>query len=251
MLLSTALLVGFLGSFHCLGMCAPITWAIPDKFANRKKWLTNKLIYNFGRVITYSALGAVVGLVGEMFAFAGFQQWLSIIAGSTLIIGVFLFRGKIPEIRIFKPLSNFMVWIKSKMSKLITAKGWKSNLSLGMVNGLLPCGLVYAALIGGISMGGILGGATYMALFGLGTFPMMIAAAVIGRTAGQTFKSRIANFTPKFMVILGVLFILRGLNFGIPYISPKLTDNNEIINCALDVSQAPTISFLEQSKSDN
>jgi sulfite exporter TauE/SafE len=251
MLLSTALLVGFLGSFHCLGMCAPITWAIPDQSANRKKWLVNKLIYNFGRIITYTLLGALVGLVGEMFSFAGFQQWLSIIAGSTLIIGVFLFGGKIPGIAIFKPLTNFMVWVKSKMSKLITAKGWRANISLGIVNGFLPCGLVYAALIGAISMGDLFGGAVYMTFFGLGTLPMMIAAAVIGKTAGTTFKSRIANFTPMFMVILGILFILRGLNLGIPYVSPKLTDNNEIMNCALDVNQETTISFLEQNKSNN
>lgn len=245
MLLSTALLVGFLGSFHCLGMCAPITWAIPDKASNRKKWLANKLIYNFGRVVTYSFLGAVVGLIGEMFAFAGFQQWLSIFAGSTLIIGVILFGGNIPKIRLFKPLSNFMNWVKSKMSKLITAKGWKSNISLGMVNGLLPCGLVYAALIGAISMGDFLGGAAYMSLFGLGTFPMMIGAAIIGRATGQTFKSRISSFAPKFIVVLGILFILRGLNFGIPYISPKLSDNNEIMNCALQTNQEAIITFLE------
>jgi uncharacterized protein len=248
MLLSTALLVGFLGSFHCLGMCAPITWAIPDRSDNRKKWLRNKLIYNFGRIITYTFLGAIVGLVGEMFSFAGFQQWLSIIAGSTLIIGVFFFGGNIPEVAFFKPISIFMNWVKSKMSKLIMAKGWRSNISLGMVNGFLPCGLVYAALIGAISMGDLYGGAVYMTLFGLGTLPMMIAAAVIGKTAGVRFKSQIANFTPKFMVILGVLFILRGLNFGIPYISPKLTDTNEIMNCALDLNQETTISFLEQKK---
>ncbi len=251
MLLSTALLVGFLGSFHCLGMCAPITWVIPDKSANRKKWLVNKLIYNSGRVITYSVLGAIVGLLGELFSFAGFQQWLSIIAGSTLIIGVFFFGGKVSGVVVFKPASRFISWVKSKMSRLIMAKGWRSNIALGIVNGFLPCGLVYAALIGAISMGDLLGGAMYMTLFGLGTLPMMMAAAIIGKTAGTTFKSRIANFTPKFMVILGILFILRGLNFGIPYISPKLTDNNDIMNCALDANQKTTISFLEKDKTNN
>jgi len=248
MLLSTAILVGFLGSFHCLGMCAPIIWAVPDASQNRSKWLANKLTYNFGRVITYSVLGAIVGLLGELFAFAGFQQWLSIIAGVAMIFGVIIFKGEMPKTTIFKPLAKVMVWVKTKMSKLIMAKGWKANLSLGIVNGLLPCGLVYVALMAAVSMGDFFGGAAYMALFGLGTLPMMIAAAVLGKTVGHTFKAQVVRFTPKLMVILGILFVLRGLNIGIPYISPKLTSDSEIINCALDENQYQTISFLEVKK---
>ena len=248
MLLSTAILVGFLGSFHCLGMCAPITWAVPDNSTSRSKWLASKLIYNFGRIITYSVLGAIVGLLGELIAFAGFQQWLSILAGVTLIFGVVIFKGEMPKTAILKPLGKFMVWVKTRMSKLIMAKGWKANLSLGIVNGFLPCGLVYVALIAAVSMGDVFGGAAYMALFGLGTLPMMIAAAVLGKTAGSTFKTQVAKFTPKFMVILGILFVLRGLNIGIPYVSPKLTTSTQIINCALDENESETISFLEVKK---
>ncbi len=237
MLLSTAIVVGLLGSVHCLGMCAPIVWALPDDRSARWQWLGKKLVYNIGRIITYAILGVVVGFAGEMLAFAGVQQWLSIVAGVVLIVGVLLFGGRIPELPLFRPLGKLVLFVRTKMGRLIARKGLGSHFYLGMINGLLPCGLVYAALIAAISMGSWSGGALYMILFGLGTFPMMIAAAVVGRVAGQRFKWRLSSLTPKFIMILGLLFVLRGLNLGIPYLSPALTDNNEIIECNVNIDR--------------
>ncbi len=245
MLLSTAILVGLLGSFHCLGMCAPITWAVPESASSRWKWLGSKMTYNLGRVITYSLLGAVVGLAGEILSFSGLQQGLSIFAGIVLLIGAFLIQRSSFEFPIFRPLGQLVIWVKKKMTRLIMAKGWKSKLSLGLINGLLPCGLVYVALVAAVSMGNVLGGAAYMALFGLGTIPMMLAAAIFGKVIGQKYKVRIAGMIPKFIVLLGVVFILRGLNLGIPYLSPRLSMHQEIIECSIDTYGTSFVSIPE------
>ena len=242
MLLSTAILVGLFGSFHCLGMCAPITWAMPADPSRRSTWWLSKVSYNLGRIITYAAMGAIMGLAGELLSFGQWQQWLSIFAGMVLIVGVLLLRGKISEVPMIKPLGKLVVWIKTRMTGLIMSKGWKGHLSLGLVNGMLPCGLVYTALVGAISMGSVVGSASYMALFGLGTIPMMVAAAVLGKMAGQKMKWRISRWAPRFIVFLGFLFILRGLNLGIPYVSPQITDNEAIVECSVNTFGS---SFIE------
>ena len=188
MLLSTAILVGLLGSFHCLGMCAPITWAVPGNGSKKWKWLGGRLVYNTGRVITYAFLGVIAGLLGSSIAMAGWQQGLSITAGALMLLGVLFFGMEVPDKALLKPLTRLIIWVKKRIGKLLMKKEIGAQLALGMLNGLLPCGLVYAALIAALSMGSIGGAALYMTLFGLGTFPMMLAAAFFGK---MMFISRV------------------------------------------------------------
>ncbi|MCE7993372.1 MAG: sulfite exporter TauE/SafE family protein [Roseivirga sp.] len=231
MLLSTAILVGLLGSFHCLGMCAPITWAVPGNRQEKWRWLGGRMIYNSGRVVTYAGLGIIAGLLGSTFSMAGWQQGLSIGAGALMLLGVLFFGMEVPDKALLRPLSKVVLWVKKRIGGLLAKKGFKAQLALGMLNGLLPCGLVYAALIAALSMGSVQGGALYMALFGLGTFPMMLAAALFGKVISQRFKQRIWSLAPKLVAIVGILFILRGLNLGIPYVSPALSSEHQITDC--------------------
>lgn len=231
MLLSTAILVGLLGSLHCLGMCAPITWAVPGNKQKRWRWLGGRLIYNSGRVITYAGLGLIAGLVGSTFSMAGWQQGLSVGAGALMLLGVLFFGMEVPDKALLRPVSKLVLWVKRGIGGLLAKKGFGAQLALGMLNGLLPCGLVYAALIAALSMGTVQGGILYMTLFGLGTFPMMLAAAFFGKVIGQRFKQRVWDFAPKMVAIVGVLFILRGLNLGIPYVSPMLSNDDQITEC--------------------
>lgn len=231
MLLSTAMWMGLLGSFHCLGMCAPITWAVPGNAGKKWKWLSGRLVYNTGRVITYALLGVIAGLLGSSISMAGWQQGLSISAGALMLLGVLFFGMEVPDKALLKPLTRLIIWVKKKIGKLLMKKGVGAQMALGLLNGLLPCGLVYAALIAAISMGTIGGGALYMTLFGLGTFPMMLAAAFFGKMMSHRFKQRIWNLAPKMVAIVGILFILRGMNLGIPYVSPALSQNGQITNC--------------------
>jgi sulfite exporter TauE/SafE len=91
------------------------------------------------------------------------------------------------------------------------------------LNGLLPCGLVYVAIAGAISSGDAISGMLFMILFGLGTFPAMFAATIFGRFINLNIRKKINQAIPALAVVLAVLFILRGLSLGIPYISPKIS----------------------------
>ncbi len=222
MLLATAIAFGFLGSLHCLGMCAPLLWAIPENPQKRARWWINKLIYNTGRISIYALLGLLVGFIGEGVSLVGWQQHISWITGVILILGLALsIWGS--RIRIFSSFSTgFNQRVKRGLSKTLASKTYRSQLMFGVFNGLLPCGLVYMALIASLSMTSIGGSMAYMALFGLGTIPMMLGAAYFKKSI-QSLKSISFNkLYPKIVLTIAVLLIVRGMNLGIPYLSPKV-----------------------------
>lgn len=231
MLLATAIAFGFLGSLHCLGMCAPLLWAIPEKKEKRAKWWLNKLAYNLGRIVTYSALGVLIGVLGRGVSFVGFQQHLSWITGVILIIGLFFsLPGR--KVKFFQSFGyTFNSILKKTLSRFLGKYTLKSQFIFGILNGLLPCGLVYMALIASLSMSSITGSGLYMMLFGLGTVPMMLGAAFFKKSI-QSFKRFDFNkLYPKIVLLIGCLLIIRGLNLGVPYLSPKLNQTDHITVC--------------------
>ena len=119
-----------------------------------------------------------------------------------------------------KPLNKLISKVKSNLGKALKKKTADTFLTIGFLNGFLPCGLVYMAVFGSIATGSLLEGSLYMILFGLGTIPLMTTAIYLGKLLNQTIKQRIQKAIPVFVVIIGVLFILRGLGLGIPYLSP-------------------------------
>ena len=218
--LITPLILGLIGSFHCIGMCGPIVVALPLKKHNLSSKITGALLYNSGRVITYSVLGILFGLLGRGIHLAGFQQWTSILLGAAMIVSVlfpFVFREKITIGRLF---SGFSARLILRLKKLFNDRSYFSLLMIGLLNGLLPCGLVYVALAGAISTGTIVSGAFFMILFGLGTIPLLLIATLASDAIGQRVRSQMQKVVPYFVFMLGVLFILRGMSLGIPYISP-------------------------------
>ena len=111
---------------------------------------------------------------------------------------------------------------------MITKKTNSSLFTIGVLNGLLPCGFVYVGIAGAVSTVNWLTGALYMTMFGLGTFPVMFATAVFGKIINVNLKRRVSKLIPVFAVVLALLFILRGLNLGIPYLSPKYSKSISI-----------------------
>lgn len=220
-LLLSALLLGFASGFHCIGMCGPIALSMGLSRQQKVNFYLQNFTYNFGRIITYSLLGAVLGIVGESFHFAGLQTSLSIGVGILLIVmALFSFGGKDFATKI--PFVNkALLKVKLKLSKLLTKADLSSRFTTGLLNGLLPCGMVYMALTASLAAGGIWQGALYMLFFGLGTFPFMFAVVVLGNFLSQNMRLKLVKFVPVVMIILGGLFILRGLEIGIPYLSPK------------------------------
>lgn len=216
----SAIVLGLMGSFHCVGMCGPIALALP---LNNTNWFTRifgSLLYNVGRAITYALMGAVFGIVGEGLQLGGFQRWISIIMGSVMVLAVVfpaLFRssGKLD-----KYLYGYNARLKQRFGVLFNQRSYSSLFIIGLLNGLLPCGLVYMALAGAIATGGVASGALFMFIFGLGTLPMLLLLSLAGNVVTGSFKSKINKAIPYVIFVIGVLFILRGMNLGIPYISP-------------------------------
>jgi sulfite exporter TauE/SafE len=218
--LYTALMIGLVGSLHCIGMCGPIAIALP---LGRKSWLHRTLgglTYNAGRIFTYGVLGALFGLLGKGIELAGLQRWASIGIGAVMILSVlfpFLFKGKIKLEQFLFGYAGKMI---GKFRKLFAIQSFPSLLLIGLLNGLLPCGLVYVAMAGALNTNDIVGGVLFMIVFGLGTLPVMLAIPLLGNLIGTKFRSRYQHVLSTLVVVLGVLFVLRGLSLGIPYLSP-------------------------------
>ena len=216
----TPLTIGLIGSFHCIGMCGPIVVALPLKKHNLLSKITGAILYNSGRVFTYSVIGILFGLLGRGIHLAGFQQWTSIILGIVMIITVlfpYFFREKITIGSLF---SGFASRLIVRLKRLFTDRSYFSLLMIGILNGLLPCGLVYVAVAGAINSGTVVSGAFFMMFFGIGTIPLLLVAILAGNLIGYQVRSKMLKIVPYFVFMLGVLFILRGMSLGIPYVSP-------------------------------
>jgi len=216
----TGFIIGFLGSFHCVGMCGPIALALPFGEQYNFKLALGRLLYNIGRSITYAIFGAIFGLFGKGIEVVGLQKWASIILGVSILLYYVTpnkFKGKLSLSKPYQLMSNI---VKKGFSKL-TKNGSPSSLFIfGLINGLLPCGFVYVALAGAITTGGAIPGAIYMFLFGLGTTPIMFATSLVGKFLSMKLKQQMNKLIPVFAIILAIIFILRGLSLGIPFISP-------------------------------
>lgn len=219
MFLLAALSLGFLGSFHCVGMCGPIALAVPVRRTSRFSVWRDHLIYNAGRVVSYFTMGALFGLLGQGIALAGWQSWLSIVLGSVLLLTILVpFRLFKVHPRFFRLLEN----IKSRVRKQFGIKTTRSLLLIGLLNGFLPCGLVYLGIAGATATGNTFQGALFMAAFGFGTFPAMLTVGALQQYIGLRFRNRIRKTVPVFVGLMALMLLLRGLNLGIPYISPSV-----------------------------
>ena len=223
-----AFLVGLVGSLHCIGMCGPIAIALPVPDSNNLSFFTGRILYNLGRVVTYSFLGAILGLLGGRIVLAGAQQVVSIFLGVIIIIAVLLphkYKNYFAQHPLIQKLAHPL---KSNISVLFKKRTFSAMFLIGILNGFLPCGLVYVALAGAIASGDSISGAAVMILFGLGTVPAMFAATVLGKFINVGIRTKIRKAVPVLAIILGVIFVLRGMNLGIKYISPKINVQSEV-----------------------
>lgn len=229
----SALLFGLLGSFHCIGMCGPIAFMLPVDREKPIKQFFQILSYHLGRLFTYSLIGLLFGFLGKGFYFLGFQQQLSIFAGVTMILMVLLPKV-FQKYNLSKPITKLLFKIKSALGKELKKKGNDTFFTIGFLNGFLPCGLVYMAVLGALTTNNAFSGSLYMFLFGVGTIPLMTSVVYVRNFAKGKILKKIQQAIPVFVVLIGVLFILRGLGLGIPYISPApvLEVVNGGVSCA-------------------
>jgi sulfite exporter TauE/SafE len=200
-------------------MCGPLALALPVTGSTSSGFFLGRLAYNLGRIITYCALGIVFGLVGKTLLLAGVQRWVSIGLGVALLAGLITSR----KLALWRPVTIFVEILKSRMSRLLRQRSFGSLTVLGLFNGLLPCGLVYVAGAGATATGGILASAQYMAAFGCGTVPMMLAISLSGKLVPTSLRLQLRKAIPVSVFLLATLLILRGMSLGIPYVSPVLS----------------------------
>ena len=231
-IITSAFIMGAVGSLHCIGMCGPLAMALPFTHRNGSGRLLGSALYNLGRITTYSVLGLGLGLAGQSLFSSEWQQILSITLGA--LIFLYLLTPKK-----HKASSLFTTWAGSPFIRLRTALGklfhspkYTSLFTIGILNGLLPCGLIYLAISSSLLTGSAVKGSLFMFCFGLGTFPAMLGVIVFGSYFNQQLRTQLRKAVPLFLLVMATLLILRGLNLGVPFISPQLpTVTGEAVIC--------------------
>ncbi len=218
----TALIMGLLGSLHCAGMCGPLILALPNHQSKLSDFIFSQLTYHTGRIFTYMLLGAITAGFAATLRFAGLQQWVSIVSGVTLLF--LSLRLMMPSVfQQVKPLkSNLIMLLKQRMVLYFKKAGIFNRFVLGSLNGLLPCGLVYIALASANINSSFQESLLFMGLFGLGTIPALLLIGMTKRLNLFNSLKLAYKYYPYAVALLSILLILRGLNLGIPYISPAV-----------------------------
>lgn len=221
----SALTMGFLGSFHCIGMCGAIALSLPVQHLSGWKRHLGVLYYNTGRIVTYGVIGLISGSIGNMISFPGWQQKLSVLLGLLLLLICY---RTITKKRAKTPAFVQQYWnnrIISYLSPLFRHRTVSSTFLIGLLNGLLPCGLVYMAIAGAVAAHHPYQGMCFMMSFGLGTLPAMMLVGLTGNMLGQRLRSSIRNAAPYVIGMMGLLLVLRGANLDISYLSPKIAQD--------------------------
>jgi sulfite exporter TauE/SafE len=220
-LITSAFTLGLFSSFHCVGMCGAIAFSLPVNHLPKPKKITGILLYNLGRVTTYSTIGFLFGLIGRQLYIAGLQQWFSIAAGVIILLAVLQYIFKKPLMHL-PGFNKVQLLIQQLIGRFLNAKNISELFLLGVANGLMPCGLVYFAVMGAVTTGSTATAILFMALFGIGTIPAMFLFGYFGMRINLAVRNRMKQAVPYFLTVMGMLLILRGLSLGIPYVSPVL-----------------------------
>jgi len=215
--------IGFFGSLHCVGMCGPLALALPLPTNSMWQKIVGALLYNLGRALTYSVLGLIFGFVGVGLKHSGIQEIVSILCGVVMILSVIL-PGiiKLPK-GSNKVTNSIYNTLKKKIGDSLNRRKIGNLFIIGILNGFLPCGLVYVAISKAVLSLTLAESVLSMFFFGLGTLPMMFSVAFFSDIIKSRYLYQLKKFIPIFIILLGVIFILRGMNLGIPFISPDMS----------------------------
>jgi uncharacterized protein len=209
------ILLGLAGSLHCVGMCGPLMLACSPDAATRWLMLRQTLLYHTGRILTYSLLGLLFGLLGQGLLLAGLQKAMALLAGGGML-GMALFSWRTGGLSDTIPgIPLLSGWLRDTMGALLRQNTPYATVTLGFLNGFLPCGMVYAALAGAISSATPIEGSFFMAAFGMGTLPLLLATLFLSRSLSPTIRHRLRKAQPILLVIVGLALIHRGLHLDL------------------------------------
>ena len=225
-----AVVLGAISSMHCVGMCGPIAFALPGMNGGMWKRWGSIGLYNLGRVLSYAVIGTGAGLIGRTFYEYRWHQWFSVIAG--LLIIVVVLSGKWYKRK--GPAPKYVVKLQHFTGKWFHSEKHYAPFLIGIGNGFLPCGVVYLAVISASGMSqSVADGAFFMAAFGVGTIPALLALSAFGFFFRASVRASYKRMIPYISILAGVLLILRGMNLGIPFLSPEINNLMKgAIHCA-------------------
>lgn len=218
-----ALGLGFLGSLHCVGMCGPLVLALPQPQGEYGRWallVSGRVLYNIGRALMYALLGLGAGLIGGAARFSGLQQAVSIISGVLILLWLGMPKKLASKASLATGAAQFINTLQRLLAPVLRTHFLSSQFGLGVLNGLLPCGLVFVALAGALAQSSVLASAGFMALFGLETFPAMLFFSILTGKLKNNFSSSVRRLLSPGLIVVAILLILRGLALNIPYVSP-------------------------------
>ncbi|MBL7964520.1 MAG: sulfite exporter TauE/SafE family protein [Flavobacteriales bacterium] len=227
-ILASAFVLGLLGSVHCAAMCGPIALAVPGLTPRGWQRLVGAWLMNSGRVLVYALFGVVLGSAGRALDLFGLQQTFSIGAGVLLLLSLVVpLGGHI----LAGSAGRIIIRLRTRMAGFLKARTAVGMFSLGALNALLPCGLVYLALVGAMAQSGPLIGAAFMAAFGLGTWPLLIGLHMGSAILSPQWRGRLRRLAPVAVAVMGFVLILRGMGLGIPYFSPMNMGTAGVAGC--------------------
>lgn len=209
--------MGFLGSLHCAGMCGPIMIILPFHVLTGWKRVLGITFYHLGRITVYAIMGVVLFSFKALFH-PQWQQTISLVlGGAMLLFGLFSFISS--GSAAWVPQSGF---VKKQAARFMGNPSLPALTIAGMLNGMLPCGLVYMALAMAVASPSLQQAILSMYAFGLGTLPMLVSIIVLRRKFSFVQKASFKKYIPLAFFAMGALLLLRGANLGIPYLSPKM-----------------------------
>lgn len=219
--ITIAFTMGLIGSLHCVGMCGPLALALPVYHRSGFDRFKGVFLYNLGRITTYALAGIVFGWIGETVSFGGAQRWFSVTMGGLILVFVFLPSKLTGPSKLTSIFNSFFMRLQQQMGKLFSDQRKKTLYVIGLLNGLLPCGMVYLAAVSAVATGTPLKGTVFMAFFGVGTLPAMMGISFLGNFLNQGLRLQFRKAVPVFLFLMSIVLILRGLNLGIPVLSPS------------------------------
>lgn len=223
-MLWTALILGFLGSAHCIVMCGPIAMMVPG--AKGKHKITAALLYNGGKILSYVLIGLFFGLATAFVTSFKIQSIITIVGGTIILLLAFtpalLNFAEKRGFQLFNSLINF----KNRMSQSLDKNRLEYGLYIGFLNGFIPCGLVYVAAIGAIIQPNLIDTILYMVFFGLGTLPVMSFIIMTSSMLKSKFKLHSNKIKFAGLLLVGCFMLWKGIsNYNVEIESPKANES--------------------------
>lgn len=226
--------LGLVSSLHCVGMCGPLILSIPAPKFTIHNFLYNKSIYNpiaynIGRILTYVFIGIVIGLFGELVKITFLHQQISIFAGGLMLLTGVATKFEANNIIKSKFINKIFSILKAQISSLLKTQNTSKMFLLGILNGFLPCGMVYMAILSSLAWGNINSTIIYVASFGLGTSPLLISLFFFSGFLSNKLRLKSQKIIPIITIMIGLIVVFRGMGLGIPYLSPDLDKKTDLM----------------------